>query len=338
MKVYVTPDFFEFMYNYEQKAKIKADNSSAFDFATQEKIRNEYLSIQYNVRIIENIFTNLPCVIQAASFFNSDDIMLNEPTSRSTAFLNKILRKSDTIPKEISTTDDLLYVDDFLSMYFYLLECFDKKEFGIITKDANFQLNNFYNNANHAIMNFGGNFKDIIDLIPPTNSLLIIDKYIFGKPFQTKFEKLKQLIHLLKERCSAIDFNLTIIYYVRNGACKEPDLQVVYDYFCTVENIKFELIQIDYHNFHDRYLFTNYTLINIGLPFSDKPSTLTQFFVPSPNLVSINDRELRSYKKYLFDIRQSINDTLSDFPNQRMANADFTNRLFDHLEDYIPEP
>lgn len=341
MKVYLTPEFLDLLYSQEED--VRKNYAKANDFIKQDNYRKLHNNITINISVIENIITNLPCVIKSESPAKYEKLLNNDPISRTEGFLKKILQKGNVDFSAITSDDDLLEVNDSISLYFYRLNNFDKKDWGIISKDNSIDISRSYVDTQKAIISFSGNFYSIKDLIPPTNSLLILDKYIFGRPYEQKLQNLLLLINLLRDRCRNIDFHLTIIYSVISGSprgiCEEGNVQTAYDEIIKQKNIKVELIRIDNHRFRDRFIFTNYTLLSIGHPFENRVTTFLQSFIPSPSSTSPNDSELRSYNRYLYEIREFIQSTCKKFPDYRLANDNkFTNRLFEHLEDFHPEP
>src|SRR5436190_21794232 len=91
---------------------------------------------------------------------------------------------------------DIENLDQGIKNYnsYYLLDKMDTEKIsrsnGIVCKGLDYNGDTFYEDCTITDLWVTGNWKKVFSHTPPVNSLLIIDRYIFGYPFDLKLDNL----------------------------------------------------------------------------------------------------------------------------------------------------
>ncbi len=209
-------------------------------------------------------------------------------------------------------------------------------EKGVILKDQNYDGNDFYANCNVTDEIISDDLTIIQNNIPPTNAMLIIDRYVFGHQFATKLPNLISFVNLYNSNMLSIPFHLTIVCsYELNGKfiCSPLLVEQALNSLNEIPNINVEIYIQDNLREKDRLIFTNYTKGNIGHPFTDETTVFNQKFLGcdiSPERIKIN---YKNYKKSLLKWENLINQIPehNGLLRTKWSNRQFSNRIFDNL-------
>lgn len=204
-------------------------------------------------------------------------------------------------------------------------------EFGIVCKDQNFDGFNFYNECTVNGYIFRGRWNEIE--FPPINSLLIIDRFIFGYPYEEKLKSLTDFVRVLKKDLK-INLHITVVFAMDRRGLNITPAQVdnVYEILNSLGNIEPQLIVDNKMKDHDRWIFSNYTFSNVGLPFRDinVETVFNQQFL-GHGISELNIRQ--NYKNYIIQLKKWYK-RINNIPPQigllrnRWENKGFTNRIF----------
>lgn len=329
MTVYLDPRFLKHTFDLEKKAILEkaklVDEYSDF----YETKRENCLKIEKNCSEIRNIIDNLPCTIVDTD--NQLSIILSDETNnetidlRLTSHLKRLARKEINDFKKRSQES----FNDYNAIYF--LDKRDKaldklKKSGVIYNDNNFNGLNLFENFNLYVDRFQfDKVKDYQANFPATNSMIIYDQYIFGKPHNDKLQNL--LAFLQSHKCEKLEipFHLTIFYtrVKRNeDVFKSGHFELIKEYLHNIKNLQFELVEMTRPESKDRFIITNYCYITSGHPFCDKP--IPTYFTQKLDLLR---DDLRAKK--VAEYKQLLNET----PHKLIfkSKPDFQNRIFDGI-------
>ena len=131
---------------------------------------------------------------------------------------------------------------------------------GLALKDMNYNGTDFYDNCTVTDYPLENDWNVIAEFVPPCNSMLIVDKYIFGHPFQTKLQSIISFINLYKANVQ-IPFHLTIVFSSEkngNNICTPGQVQIAFEQIVQIGNIEVQLF-LDNYIPHDRLFLTNYS-------------------------------------------------------------------------------
>ncbi|MEO7048250.1 MAG: hypothetical protein ABI091_23325 [Ferruginibacter sp.] len=230
-------------------------------------------------------------------------------------------------------------INDYKGYYFYDIENIERLDlqYGVILKDKNYKGDDFFLDCNMPHEPIEGGF-DITTLnSPPANALLIIDKYIFGTPFNIKLTNLIEFIKFINRynrETLQIPFHLTILSsYAHKGKaiCTPSNISAALERLSTISNLQ---VQIFVGNDeHDRLYFTNYTMGNIGNPLTGNHTVFNQKFLGC----GLTEQDIRKNYNQFQDALRQCKTLIDGIPTKigiqqtRWQNADFKNRLFNDL-------
>jgi len=225
---------------------------------------------------------------------------------------------------------------------YYLLEsdCFNiSKNKGVIRKDVNFDFKDFYRNADvsHKLIS-GGDYFPISELKFPCSSLIYIDKYLFNGDRGSLTQKLSRFIEFAKSFNIGIKipFQITILTSNEENSktISNNILEFCFEYITTkligyhiqifVEKRFFRLTN---QNNHDRLFYTNYSMGNIGNPFSPNPTVFNQNFLTAGKDISDINNRLNAYRNETDNLKRTI-DRYQD-STLIYSNEKFENRIFE---------
>ncbi len=232
--------------------------------------------------------------------------------------------------------DDDTKINNLSAFYFMnseQTEGFSKKN-GVVCKGNEYKGESFYEDCTVVNLPIKGDWAPIINSIPPVNAMLIIDRYIFGKPFSTKLESLLNLIKLYKGDLT-IPFHLSILFSSegkKNGTINTTSSQIKYafDELSKIKNIEIRIYSDKNIPIDDRLIFTNYTSGNIGHPLVKKETRFTQNFLGGE---TSSEKIRQNYKIYREDLL-NWNSFLNGIPSflgtvqTIWETSEFNNRLF----------
>jgi hypothetical protein len=333
MTVYLDPRFLKHTFDLEKKAILeKAELVDEYSDFHETKKEN-YLKIEKNCAEIRNIIDNLPCTIietdNQLSTILSDENKNESFDLRLTSHLKRLVRKEINDFKKRGQES----FDDYNAIYF--LDKGDRaikklRNSGVLCKDNNFNGLNLFENYNihvdpfqfDQVSTFKNNF-------PNTNSMIIHDQYIFGRPHYDKLQNL--LAFLQTHKCDKLEipFHLTIFYarVKRRGERNEyvfntDDYELIIDSLCNIKNLQFELVEMTRPKSNDRFIITNYCYITCGHPFCDTPQPT--YFTQKIDLLKNNLRA-----KKVAEYKQLLNET-----NHKLifkSKSNFQNRIFEGI-------
>jgi hypothetical protein len=234
------------------------------------------------------------------------------------------------------------------AFYFYDSSFEFENKIGLIYMNDEDKFQEFYVNCNVASIPLMTDYSIIEHAVPPCNSMLIIDPYLFGKPFSKKLKNLIKYINIYQKNDLNIPFQLTILAGAKLGdfLIDQTFVDEAIKQLNKINNLEYA-IYLNEKPGSDRYFFTNYTYGSIGHPFDDRETNFSQNFMGGCKDV---------YKMYRYFIlglckwNKSINSisvktSFSGFlPNKKNEGLqakiiqtvysnkiDFKNRLFDNL-------
>lgn len=301
---------------------------------------------QTNLHAVYNLFSALPLITDLS------DAKLEEMTRKLIA--NKEFK---TIKDQLlfhALKQNRLYngynqtafsEDKNLSAFFFIDEE-DKedteKTFGVVIKDQNCGFDNFYSSYTHAGTSINDNWEPILHTIPPTNAMLIVDPYIFksNRRLDTR-DKVNNLLDFIETHSKniKIPFHVSIVFkdsFADNELPIDTDIiDNVLEHISSLGNCEVELIVVPrYVHVHDRLIFTNYTTINIGIPFESRETLYNQNFLG----VEYDSRKVtenyRIYIKELLKWKSAIRNR-PEFEwgrRQKWKTSKFENRLFRNIQ------
>ena len=203
---------------------------------------------------------------------------------------------------------------------------------GVAIKDRNYDGSDFFSSCTVADLPIENNWQAIADSIPPCNSMLIIDKYIFGHPFEEKLRSLKSFVGIYKADIE-IKFHLTIIFSQENNRttiCTPAQIETAFNELRLINNVELQLFSDNNIPTRDRLFFTNYCSGNIGHPYDGDLTRFNQLFLGREEKEEKIRRNYKTYKENLnfwHSFIQRIPDRIGQI-RTRWVSSDFTNRLF----------
>jgi hypothetical protein len=291
-----------------------------------------------NVLNVRHLLQVLPIVIDAeCNYHNRILPILKCFKEEELSLLKIILKRNPTASFENLFCEDVNNkFKDNSGIYFVndngLKEVAEKT--GITFCDGDYLKNNYlFKDYNLNIRPFDGCFNNVLNVVPPTNSMLIIDRYIFDKPFDEKLNNLLVFITKFKQNCTQIPFHLSIIYSDQKGTLPPQNVQIAFNKLSTLENIEVELILLKRNIPRDRVIYTNYSIIDIGHPFEttdiqNRKTVYNQMFIPQNNdFVKIKNK-IDGFKNILNDWKKTINGILK---SDKMQTNPFKNRIFSEV-------
>ncbi len=330
MTVYLDPRFLKHTFDLEKKAILEkaelVDEHSDF----HETKRDNCLKVEKNCAEIRNIIDTLPCTIIESD--NQLSTILCNKTNNEAIDLRLTLHLKRLARKEINDFKkrEQESFDDYNGIYF--IDKGDKdldrlKKSGVLFNDSNFNGLSLFEHYNIYVDRF--HFNEVIDYqanFPATNSMIIYDQYIFGKPHNEKLQNL--LAFLQSHKCDKLEipFHLTIFYarLKRNGNVFNTEhFELIKKSLKKMNNLQFELVEMSKPKSNDRYIITNYCYITSGHPFCDKP--IPTYFTQKLDLLS---DDLRAKK--VAEYKQLLNEKTHNLIFK--SKPDFQNRIFEGIE------
>lgn len=207
-----------------------------------------------------------------------------------------------------------------------------ERNLGVACKGIEFSGEDFYDNCTIADEPIAENWEPIKNSVPPVNAMLVIDKYIFDKPFEKKIQNLIEFIKLYKNNLQ-IPFHLTILFSLNQG--DQNLINKAFRLLSEIGNMEVQLYADHNLPSSDRLFFTNYTSGNIGHPFDARPTRFTQNFLGRNNSI---ERIRNNYKNYRTDLLK-WDLVIKKIPQKfgimqsKWESSIFTNRLFEPVLD-----
>jgi hypothetical protein len=225
---------------------------------------------------------------------------------------------------------------------YYMLDVEDalhiSKSNGIVCKGSEYNGEEFFENCNVTDLPISNSWDPICNKTPPTNAMLIVDKYIFGSPLEKKLNSLVEFIKLYKSDLN-IPFHLSILFSFEGGGPKSKDIVTEHQVsqiikkLVEIGNIEVQLLA-DNNLPHDRMIYTNYTSGNIGIPFTGVDTRFTQKFLGMGNKSIDIQNNYELYKRELSNWKSRMDKIPSNMGliKMRWETSDFNNRLFDFVK------
>ena len=242
------------------------------------------------------------------------------------------------VKSKIVTDVDLSEIKDY-SAYYFIQDnhsCAFAAEYGIVKKDENFDCTNFYENCTVSDLKFKGNINELKEFLPPANAMIIVDNYIFDKPFEEKLINLIGFVKLYINQLSKIKFQLTLF---TDGNNNPHYITKAFKELSKIENCETQIISTNNKSeFRDRQIYTNYATINFGHPFENKETHFSQNLLG----VEIDISKIKlNYENFILHLKKYKLMTETTPPmmgllQSRWENEDvnkrFKNRLFDLIK------
>jgi hypothetical protein len=308
----------------------------------------ESLLVKAAKDILSNTPTNINCIFQLLSSLplkvNISDTEREKyqailGNKQYTTFKDRIISYAIKNQRLYNDEYDYTSINNFNAYYFLDIDDTENPGLknGIVVKDKTFDGTDFYADCTVTHQEIAGDFNLLVNNIPPTNAMLIIDKYIFGHPFVTKLERLISFLNLYKKQELSIPFHLTILCSYQNGrqtVCTPAQIQAAFERLSEIENLYFQIIIDDNIPQDDRLIFTNYTKGNIGHPFDNRETVFNQKFLGFENSA---EKITKNYKVFVDNLKK-WKTFINGVPKQmgaitmKYANNEFINRLFEFID------
>lgn len=308
MNVYIEADYFDIISKVFEREK---------HFVESNKINN--IKVIYQMFLALNVYTTIR---------NNDIIkyIKNESGNKNYSSIKDLIISRGIKNQTLRTIKEINEIDDYNGFYFTKKTL--NNTFNVVSKDAEFSFDNFYDNCNQNGFQFNGNIKQIAKFTPPANAMIIVDPYIFETPFLEKKRLLIEFIMLHKKKTTAIPFQLTILTKSGNN-----NINSAFADLSTIENIEIEIINFNRLG-RDRYILSNYSYTNIQHPFELRETHFNQNFLAH----EYDARKIiMNYSQFQKNIKK-IKNKIAPQPNQtgtiirKWSNVDFTNRLFNLID------
>ena len=240
----------------------------------QSRINNDFVENNVQIRNIINVnslLQSLPVVIDAECNYDNHIIPELKCIKEEKLFLLKSIIKIPTTSFENLFCKDVEHKFKNNSGIYFLNNNVLKakaEESGITFCDGVFlEKNVLFKEYSFTKRPFDGCFDNILNNVPPTNSILIIDRYIFDKPHNEKLNNLLAFVTKFKQNCTHIPFHLSIIYSDQKGTLPIMNVQNAFNKLSSLKNIEVELILLKINIPRDRVIYTNYSIIDILFEF-----------------------------------------------------------------------
>lgn len=216
--------------------------------------------------------------------------------------------------------------------YYLLGDTFKKgKHSGTIMIDDLKNLDDFYSGCTVNSLEISNDYSIIEKSVPPCNSMMIIDKYLFNG--DKKLENLIKFIKLYKNKELDVPFQLTIVssYDNSNRTISPSIFQKSILALNRIENFNYEILLDKNIPIDDREIYTNYTKGSIGHPFDDRKTLFNQNFLATSDNIMRDYMDfyqsLISWKKFCSEIPEKMGNIATKF-----SNTEFKNRLFENID------
>ena len=308
-----------------------------FELLVNEAKNNIFSSNTSELLAIFQLFLALPIKTNSPLVENDVQIRALYNDKNDTSFTKQIFHNA--IKNGKLKFDNLEYLERTVSNFsaYYFLNNSNaemiSEENGLVFKGNKFQCESFYDDATITNALISNSWEPVKAGIPPVNSLLIIDSYIFGAPFERKLNSLIEFIKLYKGSLK-IPFHLTILFSYEsrgNSQCTPIHVNKAFDLLSSLPNMEIQFYLDNNIPRHDRFIFTNYTSGNIGLPFADRDTAFSQNFLGRENKSDKISANYNQYKKdllfwygFLKKIPAKMINTQTIYQTKK-----FTNRIFD---------
>ena len=169
-----------------------------------------------------------------------------------------------------------------LNAYYFLEDANNHFEkYGVAFVNNLNKYNQFYPECTLNSAPFEDDYSVITNVVPPCNSMFIVDKYLFSN--EKKIENLVKFIEIFKNDELKIDFHLSILSsYENNNKTIPPKIfEFAHNKLSKLNNLEFK-IYLDNRipdPGDDRLIYTSYSKGNIGHPFDDRKTYFTQEFL-----------------------------------------------------------
>ena len=292
-----------------------------------------------SIKAVVELLSSLPLHIDLG-----DEVLLkylkgNDIGQSFTSIRNLILKLA-VRNQHLKQWQDFTEIPTDLNSYYFLSNHDGEdltKTKGIVAKDAKYDGSGFYETLTVADLQIEKDLSVLADSVPPCNAMVIIDKYLFGPPFERKLKGLTEFISLFK-RDLQIPFHLSILFASedKNGRiiAIKSNIDKAFEKLSGLPNVELELLVDNKIAEHDRLIMTNYTSINIGKPFDGTKTKFNQKFLGRSNGNQSIIDNYRDHKSKLLEWQRFINliPPQMGLQKTRWQTSKFKNRIFEILE------
>lgn len=267
-----------------------------FDVIAQDAMSDLFSLKSSNIFSLKQLFCALPVFTNMP---NSDirRAYLTKQTS-STKYSTLLLKSIIKNGRLFKCNSEILHELNYGGFYFLKK---DHKEltsnYCIIAKDSTFNGLDYFNKYTISDLEIENKWDGIKDIFAPCSCMVIVDKYIFGTPFNTKLEALYTFIQSQK-RPLKVPFHLSILTAYEKSGKEITNSNLVSSAFkklSEIPNIEVEIIISNKHDIDDRLVFTDYTSANIGHPFDGRKTRYNQKFL---GVANESKQIVENYKVY----------------------------------------
>lgn len=204
------------------------------------------------------------------------------------------------------------------------------KNSGTIIIDDLKNIVDFYSKCTVNSLEISDDYALIEGAVPPCNSMIIIDKYLFIG--EKKLENLIKFINLYKNIELNVPFQLTIISsYDNNNRTISPAIfEKSIQELNKLENFNYEVLLDKNIPIDDRLIYTNYTKGSIGHPFDNRKTVFNQNFLGTSDNIKRDYMDfyqgLDSWKKFCNKVPEKMG-----IIKTRFSNTNFNNRIFENI-------
>jgi hypothetical protein len=313
MEVFVSENFLDEFTNLENKSFKNNDRSKLEIYYKIYKLVYSAFSITSDISL-DNLISGFDLTGNKA--YNDIKDLIKQHTIKSGSY------KYSELNFEV--------IPNFSAFYLITANQIINKQSGVIIIDDLINLNNFYSECTVNSLEIKDDYSIIKEAVPPCNSMIIIDKYLFDG--EKKLNNLIKFIKLYHNKVLDIPFQLTIISSYENYN-KTISPSIFNDYIQEldrIENFNYEILLDKNIPRSDRLIYTNYTIGNIGHPFDNRPTVFNQNFLGTSNNIKRNYLEfyqrLIEWEKFCDKIPEKMG-----LIETRFCNVQFKNRIFENL-------
>lgn len=309
MNVYIEAEYFDLMAEFFEREK-----------------HNFSSAITNNIRVLINMFSGL----KINTTLNNNDIVKfakGMAGDKNFSSMKDIIISRAIKNQTLNTVKEITEIKDFNGFYFTKNSL--ANNFNVVSKDKEYNFAKFYDHCNQNGFQFNGDVTKLSNFISPTNAMIIVDPYIFDGDLKDKLGLLIEFVNLYKSDLSGISFQLTILTKGTN----ENNFNNAFAELSEIENIEIEIVKFDRLE-HDREIFTNYSFLNIGVPFVKKNTNFNQNFLAIEHDVSKIQLNYSQFREKLSTIKNRVDNQPAKIGlvKYKWSNINFSNRLFEMID------
>lgn len=291
--------------------------------------------ISTNMRALYSLFSAIPVHTDLKSR-EIKKLFLDQGSnpSLSTLLIKTALKEGKL---QLCCTEEL-YKIDHGSFYFLSKDCSAfTNESGILAKGIEFDGSQLFHKYTVTDKPVESDWSELEENFAPCSAMLIIDRYIFGQPFESKINGLLDFLNFQK-RPNGKPFQLTIITSTEKQGKQITTTALIEQAYQAIKstlNIGLEIIVDNRLVYDDRLIYTDYTSANIGHPFDGRRTRYNQKFLANELTPAEIKKNYEIFNAELLEIKMLVKGTSRHLGIQqcRWPLDGIKNRLFDLLDE-----